>query len=147
LGGVTPSLSLGLAAVVPAIAHCAPSVCLRMKNGAPANLMMRRVRRARRLSSCWWPSSPPRSHRRAPSSSSSRSPTGTSAIWALKAKILLHEPASSSSYFSDLSRAYSHLDYPLLWPLAIAWAWTAVGEADLTAVKVLAPALLLAFAA
>jgi hypothetical protein len=69
------------------------------------------------------------------------------AIWGFKARVLLQEPISASTYFTDLSRAYSHLDYPLLWPLAMTWVWAWVGRADLDAVKVLAPALLGAIAA
>lgn len=64
------------------------------------------------------------------------------AIWAMKAKVLLHEPASLSGYFTDVSKAYSHLDYPLLWPMAMAWVWTWTDQSDLLAVKALAPALL-----
>ena len=64
------------------------------------------------------------------------------AIWGLKAKVLLHEPVITSRYFSDLLKAYSHLDYPLLWPFAMAWVWSCVGSVDLVKVKVLAPALL-----
>jgi hypothetical protein len=66
-------------------------------------------------------------------------------IWALKAKVLLHEPVIASDYFRDLSKAYSHLDYPLLWPLTIAWVWSWTGQNDLAAVKVLAVALLSGF--
>ncbi len=62
-------------------------------------------------------------------------------IWALKAKVLLHEPAVATDYFHDLSKAYSHLDYPLLWPMAMAWIWSCEGQADLISVKVLAVAL------
>ena len=64
------------------------------------------------------------------------------AIWALKAKVLLHDPVITSPYFNDLSKAYSHLDYPLLWPLAMAWVWSCIGSPDLVKLKVLAPALL-----
>jgi hypothetical protein len=64
------------------------------------------------------------------------------AIWALKAKVLLHEPIVTSPYFYDLSKAYSHLDYPLLWPFAMAWVWSCIGGVDLVNVKVLAPVLL-----
>lgn len=67
------------------------------------------------------------------------------AIWALKAKVLVHEPILTSPYFHDVSKAYSHLDYPLLWPFAMAWVWTCVGSTDLVSVKVLAPALLTSF--
>jgi hypothetical protein len=64
------------------------------------------------------------------------------AIWGLKAEVLLHEPVITSRYFSDLPKAYSHLDYPLLWPFAIAWVWSCIGSVDLVKVKVLAPTLL-----
>ena len=66
----------------------------------------------------------------------------TMAIWGLKAKVLLHEPIIISPYFSDVTKAYSHLDYPLLWPFAMTWVWSWIGNADLVKVKVLAPALL-----
>jgi 4-amino-4-deoxy-L-arabinose transferase-like glycosyltransferase len=38
--------------------------------------------------------------------------------------------------------AFSHVDYPLLWPFAVAWVWCAVGSFDLFAAKLLAPAVL-----
>ena len=66
-------------------------------------------------------------------------------IWALKAKVLLHGPVIASDYFRGLSKAYSHLDYPLLWPLTIAWVWSWTGQTDLLAVKVVAVALLSGF--
>ena len=69
------------------------------------------------------------------------------AIWALKAKVLLHEPLRSAPYFQDATKAYSHLDYPLLWPMAMAWTWCGARADDLQTVKVLSPALLAALAA
>jgi hypothetical protein len=69
------------------------------------------------------------------------------AIWALKAKVLLHEPLRSAPYFQDPTKAYSHLDYPLLWPMAMAWTWCGARADDLQSVKVLSPALLAALAA
>jgi hypothetical protein len=69
------------------------------------------------------------------------------AIWALKGKVLLHESVNGSAYFHDVSKAYSHLDYPLLWPLAMSWVWCWAGEPNLEVVKALAPALLCALAA
>lgn len=71
----------------------------------------------------------------------------TIAIWALKAKVVLHEPVVASRYFHDPAKAYSHLDYPLLWPFAMAWVWACTGSADLMSVKILGPALLGALAA
>jgi hypothetical protein len=61
-------------------------------------------------------------------------------IWALKAKVLFYEPVLRTGYFQDLTKAYSHLDYPLAWPMAMAWIWSWIGSTDLVGVKVLAPA-------
>jgi len=66
------------------------------------------------------------------------------AIWGLKAKVLLASPVRATDYFQDVAHAYSHLDYPLLWPLAMAWTWACSGDTDLLAVKALGPALLCA---
>lgn len=63
------------------------------------------------------------------------------AIWALKGKILLHEPVRASAYFQDATKAYSHPDYPLLWPFALAWTWCGARTEDLQTIKLLAPAL------
>ena len=68
------------------------------------------------------------------------------AIWALKARVLLHEPVRTATYFQDASKAYSHLDYPLLWPMAMTWTWCCARTADLQTVKVLSPALIVAIA-
>lgn len=35
------------------------------------------------------------------------------AIWGLKAKVVYHEPIREAAYFRDLTKSYSHLDYPL----------------------------------
>jgi hypothetical protein len=70
------------------------------------------------------------------------------AIWALKAKVLAGPPRQAASYFHDLGLAYSHLDYPLLWPYAMAWIWSWTRDAgDVEAPKVLGPALLAAMTA
>lgn len=63
------------------------------------------------------------------------------AIWAYKGKLLLAESISETRYFQDPSRAYSHLDYPLLWPLAMSWMWTLGRAGDLFDPKILAPAV------
>jgi hypothetical protein len=65
-------------------------------------------------------------------------------IHAFKAKVLLHDPISSSPFFHDLSLSYAHRDYPLLWALTLAWVWSLVGHADMDAIKVLTPGLLFA---
>jgi hypothetical protein len=69
------------------------------------------------------------------------------AIWALKAKAVLAMPLRDSPYFHDVRKAYSHLDYPLLWPFAIAWVWAGTGQTDVVTPKLLGPALLAATAA
>jgi hypothetical protein len=69
------------------------------------------------------------------------------AIWGLKAQALFHASVSSSGYFTDITKAFSHADYPLLWPMAMAWTWSWAGTADWVVVKLLAVALLWAYAA
>ncbi|MGE0640551.1 MAG: glycosyltransferase family 39 protein [Thermoanaerobaculia bacterium] len=44
----------------------------------------------------------------------------TLAIWGLKAKALATAPLGDTSLLRDPALAYAHLDYPLLWPLALA---------------------------
>jgi hypothetical protein len=68
------------------------------------------------------------------------------AIWGYKAKLLLRETIAETSYFGDATRAYSHLDYPLLWPLVLRGTWSFVGHADVAAIKLVGVALMLAFA-
>ena len=68
-------------------------------------------------------------------------------IWMVKAKVLLHEPVLTSTYFQDVGAAYSHLDYPLLWPAAMAWVWAFTGASDPVTIKVLGPAVLCALGA
>ncbi len=69
------------------------------------------------------------------------------AIWAFKAKVLFHESVAATPYFQDVTKAFSHLDYPLLWPITMTWIWACVGDTDLESLKLLSPALLLALAA
>jgi len=69
------------------------------------------------------------------------------AAWSLKAKVLLHEPVRTTAYFQDQTKAYSNLDYPLLWPLAMTWTWCCARTSNLATVKALSPALLAALAA
>lgn len=64
------------------------------------------------------------------------------AIWQLKAKVLELSPLNPKpAYFSDVTKAYSHLRYPLLWPMLSAGARRAEGSGNETSGK--APALLL----
>lgn len=68
------------------------------------------------------------------------------ATWTYKARVLMREPIGETQYFHDVTKAFSNLDYPLLWPLSIAWIWTCAGEGDPQMAKILSPALLAAFA-
>jgi len=52
------------------------------------------------------------------------------AIWGLKARVLWLEGGVPVSYFSDFSRQWSHLNYPLLVPVAEAWAYYFLGKDD-----------------
>ena len=52
----------------------------------------------------------------------------TLAIWGLKSKVLYANSIMNSSYFYDLSKSYSHLDYPLLLPFLTAGMYAATGS-------------------
>jgi hypothetical protein len=69
------------------------------------------------------------------------------AIWGLKAKVLFFEPVAHTGYFTDVTKAFSHADYPVLWPMAMAWVWSCGGGVDWETVKILSVALLGAYAA
>ncbi|HEX7976118.1 MAG TPA: hypothetical protein VF498_17045, partial [Anaerolineales bacterium] len=59
-------------------------------------------------------------------------------VYALKAKIFFASGGVSLGYFSDLSRQWSHPDYPLLLPLNEAWLFTWLGRvAEGAALKIL----------
>jgi len=49
------------------------------------------------------------------------------AIWELKAKVLSQESVKQTDYFTDLTKSYSHLDYPLLLPLYVAGFYSLSG--------------------
>jgi hypothetical protein len=51
-------------------------------------------------------------------------------IWAYKAKVLSCETAAETGYFHDVTRSYSHLDYPLLVSLLQSWVFLCLGEMD-----------------
>jgi len=64
------------------------------------------------------------------------------AIWQLKAKVLELAPLNPKpAYFSDVTKAYSHVRYPLLWPILSAGARRLDGGGDETVGK--SPAALL----
>ena len=52
------------------------------------------------------------------------------AIWGLKARVFWLEGGVPVSYFSDVSRQWSHFNYPLLVPATEAWAYYFVGKDD-----------------
>ena len=53
------------------------------------------------------------------------------AIWAFKAKVLVHAALCPTPiYFHDTSLSYSHLDYPLMVPFLTAGAYAAMGTVD-----------------
>ena len=52
------------------------------------------------------------------------------AIWGLKARVLWLEGGVPVSYFSDVSRQWSHLNYPLLVPVTEAWTHYFLGRDD-----------------
>ncbi len=61
-------------------------------------------------------------------------------IWEAKARIaFLNHGALPASYFSDGSRTWSHLDYPLLLPLTEAWIYSWLGDCDQTWIKLVSP--------
>lgn len=59
------------------------------------------------------------------------------AIWGLKAKILFHERTIFSPSVEDMSRNHPHPRYPLLVPVALAWVFESMGDADDRAVRIL----------
>jgi len=58
------------------------------------------------------------------------------AIWGLKAKAVYSEGEVSLSLFHDLSRQWSHLNYPLLLPTVEAWLYWFLGGVNEEQVKV-----------
>ncbi|MGH2543349.1 MAG: hypothetical protein ACRDIB_11145, partial [Ardenticatenaceae bacterium] len=50
--------------------------------------------------------------------------------WGMKARTIFLEGAITPAVYADLSRAVTHLDYPLLVPLLEAWLYQWVGAAD-----------------
>lgn len=58
------------------------------------------------------------------------------AIWGLKAKAIFTEGGVSQGLFHDLSRQWSHLNYPLLLPATEAWLYHFLGQVNEGAVKV-----------
>jgi hypothetical protein len=59
------------------------------------------------------------------------------AVWGLKGKAAFVDGGFPGPYFHDLSRQWSHPDYPLFVPLAEAWVYRCIGQVDECAVKLL----------
>ena len=61
-------------------------------------------------------------------------------IWELKARYaFLNGGALPSAYFSDVSRWFSHPEYPLLLPLTETWFYTWIGNCDQFWIKLIFP--------
>lgn len=61
-------------------------------------------------------------------------------VWELKARYaFLNGGVVPGSYFSDVSRWFSHPEYPLLLPLTESWFYTWIGECDQYWIKLLFP--------
>ncbi|MCL5017112.1 MAG: hypothetical protein M1155_00390, partial [Patescibacteria group bacterium] len=65
--------------------------------------------------------------------------TDATAIYGYKAKILYYEPIRYSNYFQDLTKSFSHLDYPLLWPLTETFVYIFLNQANDQFSKLLSP--------
>ena len=59
------------------------------------------------------------------------------AIWGLKARVVFIEGGVPPSLFTDLSRQWSHLNYPLMLPLSEALIYWALGRVDESYAKIL----------
>jgi hypothetical protein len=69
------------------------------------------------------------------------------AVWGLKAKAAFVDGGFPDQYFHDLSRQWSHPDYPLFVPLAEAWVYRCIGQVDECAVTLLFVAFYVALVA
>lgn len=67
------------------------------------------------------------------------------AIWGLKAKAVYHEPVREAAYFHDLTKSYSHLDYPLGVPFLTAGVYAMLGGVNDIWGKSILPCVYLAF--
>jgi hypothetical protein len=66
-------------------------------------------------------------------------------IWAAKAKILANAPLTPRpAYLTDVTRSFSHLDYPLLLPMLLAGAYGTMGQMNEQLGKLVLPVLLVA---
>lgn len=62
-------------------------------------------------------------------------------IWGFKAKVLYEQPLlwHGPEYFHDVRFSYSHLDYPLLWPMLVASVYGAIGHPSEQLGKIILP--------
>lgn len=63
------------------------------------------------------------------------------AIWFMKARIFFLEGKVASAFLLNKSYASTHLDYPLLVPLAVSWIYTCLGTVNDQLAKVIFPLL------
>jgi hypothetical protein len=66
-------------------------------------------------------------------------------IWGIKAKVLYFNTVKTTDYFSRPELAFSHPNYPLLWPFMYAWVCTVLGKWDDLGMLILNPVNLIVF--
>jgi hypothetical protein len=68
-------------------------------------------------------------------------------VWGIKAKVLFYDTVKTSDYFYKPEYAFSHPNYPLLWPFMYAWVCTVLGNWDDLGMLILNPVNLIVFSA
>ncbi len=66
-------------------------------------------------------------------------------VWGIKAKVLFYSTVKTSDYFYKPEYAFSHPNYPLLWPFMYAWVCTVLGSWDDLGMLILNPVNLIVF--
>jgi dolichyl-phosphate-mannose-protein mannosyltransferase len=68
-------------------------------------------------------------------------------VWGIKAKIVFYNTVKTSDYFYKPEYAFSHPNYPLLWPFMYAWVCTVLGNWDDLGMLILNPVNMIVFSA
>ena len=66
-------------------------------------------------------------------------------VWGIKAKVLYFNTVGTTDYFNRAELAFSHPNYPLLWPFMYAWVCTVLGKWDDLGMLILNPINLIVF--
>jgi hypothetical protein len=66
-------------------------------------------------------------------------------VWGIKAKVLYFDTVQTTDYFNRPELAFSHPNYPLLWPFMYAWVCTVLGKWDDLGMLILNPINLIVF--